>query len=405
MRSRPAALVNDDVCVDERTETVNPMSTVNGFPSSSCGNLSSLAHSEDNLTAKLQHLPLLPRPHQQQQHHQQQMTVEASNTTELYRAALLQASRCHHEVNALWSLWPSMVSPPPPPPLQLLSLYGARSWMRLVSSLMDVDMTAVFASAAIQTSTRAGSFERPQSLAVTSGQHTVRDQPSSPSTDVASTGDGVVRPHNNLTSWLPDSSGRSSDSTSVTTAVRLSATTSAPAFDAARPLLGQTQDNRRFCAGDFGCVDIHQGYVRDVVWNGVPCGRPPPTMSEAAVDVRDGGGFFCRLCLKRYATAGAVKMHARTHTLPCRCAVCGKAFSRPWLLQGHIRTHTGERPFACPFCQRAFADRSNLRAHLQTHADVKKYACTRCGKTFSRMSLLAKHKKRTACPPAAVPLC
>ncbi|CAL1269727.1 unnamed protein product [Larinioides sclopetarius] len=101
--------------------------------------------------------------------------------------------------------------------------------------------------------------------------------------------------------------------------------------------------------------------------------------------------FSCKHCEKVYVSLGALKMHIRTHTLPCKCSLCGKAFSRPWLLQGHIRTHTGEKPFACPHCSRAFADRSNLRAHLQTHSDIKKYSCRACSKTFSRMSLLLKH--------------
>ncbi|XP_076358282.1 uncharacterized protein LOC143250940 [Tachypleus tridentatus] len=103
--------------------------------------------------------------------------------------------------------------------------------------------------------------------------------------------------------------------------------------------------------------------------------------------------FSCKHCDKVYVSLGALKMHIRTHTLPCKCTLCGKAFSRPWLLQGHIRTHTGEKPFSCPHCTRAFADRSNLRAHLQTHSDVKKYRCKSCNKTFSRMSLLVKHEE------------
>ncbi|XP_066593313.1 protein escargot-like [Prorops nasuta] len=123
----------------------------------------------------------------------------------------------------------------------------------------------------------------------------------------------------------------------------------------------------------------------------------------AAAEGQTKKSFSCKYCEKVYVSLGALKMHIRTHTLPCKCHLCGKAFSRPWLLQGHIRTHTGEKPFSCQHCNRAFADRSNLRAHLQTHSDVKKYSCTSCSKTFSRMSLLTKHQEG-GCPGVPVPI-
>ena len=79
------------------------------------------------------------------------------------------------------------------------------------------------------------------------------------------------------------------------------------------------------------------------------CGKRYSTSSNLARhrqthrSVTDKKARKCPHCEKVYVSMPAFSMHVRTHSQGCQCRFCGKCFSRPWLLQGHIRTHTGTR--------------------------------------------------------------
>lgn len=56
------------------------------------------------------------------------------------------------------------------------------------------------------------------------------------------------------------------------------------------------------------------------------------------------------------------------------CSICSKGFKDKYSVNVHVRTHTGEKPFACSLCGKSFRQKAHLAKHYQTHVAQKNAA-------------------------------
>lgn len=102
----------------------------------------------------------------------------------------------------------------------------------------------------------------------------------------------------------------------------------------------------------------------------------------------------CAVCSKVFTRSNNLVKHMRSHSgeNPYACSECDKRFSQKFDLNRHLLTHTGEKPYSCEHCSYTCAQRSTLNQHLTTHTGHKPHSCDVCGKSFARSRNLNQNK-------------
>eukprot|EP00079_Xenopus_tropicalis_P028033 XP_012822587.1 PREDICTED: zinc finger and BTB domain-containing protein 40 isoform X2 [Xenopus tropicalis] len=108
----------------------------------------------------------------------------------------------------------------------------------------------------------------------------------------------------------------------------------------------------------------------------------------------EGKMYACQYCDAVFAQSIELTRHVRTHTgdKPYVCRECGKGFSQANGLSIHLRTfHNIEDPYDCQKCRMSFPTLEENRQHIQVVHSKEYHPCPTCDKIFSAPSLLERH--------------